>query len=139
MQKTVITAADLKNSLIEIRQTAAELYRFTEKLTLLKIVHHVAVQVIKSVDGVQKEIKMLSGEKLLDAIEASKSVLFLEEVVDGDTISDLESYVLPFAKNLDDVELTRFLSEVTDKVETKYNVMLEKIHEFNALVKDELE
>lgn len=108
MQKTVITAADLKNSLIEIRQTAAELYRFTEKLTLLKIVHHVAVQVIKSVDGVQKEIKMLSGEKLLDAIEASKSVLFLEEVVDGDTISDLESYVLPFAKNLDDVELTRF-------------------------------
>ncbi len=136
MQKTVITAADLKNSLIEIRQTAAELYRFTEKLTLLKIVHHVAVQVIKSVDGVQKEIKMLSGEKLLDAIEASKSVLFLEEVVDGDTISDLESYVLPFAKNLDDVELTRFLSEVTDKVETKYNVMLEKIHEFNAQFKE---
>jgi hypothetical protein len=139
MQKTVITAADLKNSLIEIRQTAAELYRFTEKLTLLKIVHHVAVQVIKSVDMIQKEIKTLSGEKLLDAIESSKSVLFLEEVVDGDTISDLESYVLPFAKNLDDVELTRFLSEVTDKVETKYNAMLEKIHEFNALVKDELE
>jgi len=139
MQKTVTTPTDLKTALIEIRHAAAELYRFTEKLALLKIVHHVAVQVIKSVDMIQKEIKALSGEKLLDAIETSKSVLFLEEVVDGDTMSELEGYVLPFAKNLDDVELTRFLSEVTDKVETKYNAMLEKIHEFNALIKDELE
>ncbi|MDD5215315.1 MAG: hypothetical protein PHQ03_07245 [Methylococcales bacterium] len=140
MQHTVITPEDLKASLIQIRQTAAELYRFTEKLTLLKIVHHVAVQVIKAVDDLQKEIqKPLAGADLFAALESSKSVLFLEDIVDADTMSELESYVLPFAKNLDDEELTRFLSEVTEKIEVKYNAMLEKIHEFNALVKDELE
>lgn len=139
MQATVITFEDLKVSLTQIRQAAVELYRFTEKLTLLKIVHQVAVQVIKAVDALQKEIQGLSGEKLLDELENSKSALFLEEVVDADTISELEAYVLPFAKNLEDEELTRFLSEVTDKLEIKYNAMLDKTHIFNALTKDELE
>jgi hypothetical protein len=134
-----MTPEDLKIPLAEIRQAAAELYRFTEKLTLLKIVHQVAVQTIKSVDLVQKEIRNLSGDKLFAMLETSKSVLFLEDIVDSDTISELESYVLPFAKNLEDEELTRFLSEVTDKIEVKYGAMLEKIHEFNALIKDELE
>jgi hypothetical protein len=138
-QNTVIASDDLKTPLIEIRQAAAELYRFTEKLTLLKIANQVAVQTIKAADAIQKEIQSLSGEELLDVLESSKAALFLEEVVDGDTMSELEGYVLPFAKNLEDEELTRFLSEVTDKVEAKYNAMLEKIHEFNALIKDELE
>lgn len=138
-QTTVITANDLKTPLIEIRQAAAELYRFTDKITLLKIIHQIAIQIIKSVEAIQKETQMLSGEELLDALELSKSALFLEEIVDADAMSELEAYVLPFAKNLENEELTRFLSEVTDKIEIKYNVMLEKIHEFNALIKDELE
>lgn len=140
MQKTVVTPTDLKNALTEIRQAAAELYRFTEKLTLLKMVHHVAVQIIKAVDNLQKELKKpLAGTDLFAALESSKFVLFLEEVVDADTMSDLEDYILSFAKKLDDEDLTRFLSEVMDKVEAKYNTMLEKTHEFNALIKDELE
>lgn len=139
MQATVITPEDLKVALTQIRHAAVELYRFTEKLTLLKIVHQVAVQIIKAVDSLQKEIQGLSGEKLLNTLDNSKSALFLEEVVDADTISEFEAYVLPFAKNLEDEELTRFLSEVTDKMEAKYNKMLEKTHVFNALIKDELE
>jgi hypothetical protein len=140
MQKTVVTPTDLKNALTDIRQSAAELYRFTEKLTLLKMVHHVAVQIIKAVDNLQKELKKpLAGADLFDVLESSKAVSFLEEVVDADTMSDLEDYILSFAKKLDDEDLTRFLSEVMDKVEAKYNAMLEKTHEFNALIKDELE
>lgn len=140
MQNTVVTPIDLKTALADIRQNAVELYRFTEKLTLLKMVHHVAVQVIKAVDNLQKELKKpLAGADLFDVLESSKSVLFLEEVVDADTMSDLEDYILSFAKKLDDEDLTRFLSEVMDKTEAKYNVMLEKTHEFNALIKDELE
>ncbi len=138
-QTTVITANDLKTPLIEIRQAAAELYRFTDKITLLKIIHQIAIQIIKSAEAIQKETQMLSGEELLDALELSKSALFLEEIVDADAMSELEAYILPFAKNLESEELTRFLSEVTDKIEIRYNVMLEKIHEFNALIKDELE
>ena len=139
MQNTVITSTNLIQSLTEIRQVAADLYRFTDKLSLLKIVHQVAIQTIKITDIIQKEIEGLSEDKLLDAIELSQSVLYLEDMVDADTMSELENYVLPFAQNLEDEELTRFLSEVTDKIETKYNVMLQKIHDFNALIKDELE
>lgn len=137
MQNTVISSSDLKSALSEIRRTAIELYRFTEKLTLLKMVHQVAVQSIKAVDTIQTEINTLSGDELLDALESSKSALFLEDMVDADIMSELENYILPFEKNLDDEELTRFLSEVTDKIELKYNAMLEKIHEFNALIKDD--
>lgn len=135
----MMTSEDLTIPLTQIRQTAAELYRFTEKLTLLKIVHQVVVQTIKAVDLTQKEIKNVSGDKLFDVLETSKSVLFLEDIVDTDIISELENYILPFAKNLENEELTRFLSEVTDKIEVKYAAMLEKIHEFNALIKDEFE
>jgi hypothetical protein len=140
MQNTVVTPTDLKMALTEIRQNAVELYRFTDKLTLLKMVHHVAIQVIKAVDNLQKELKKpLAGTDLFDVLESSKSVLFLEEVVDADTMSELEDYILSFAKQLDDEDLTHFLSEIMDKVEEKYNAVLKKTHEFNALLKNELE
>ncbi len=141
MQHTIkeMTDTELKSSLIEIRQTATELYRFTDKITLLKMMNQMAIQIIKATDAIQKEITHLSGDKLFDALEISKSVLFLEDAVDADTISELESYILPFAKDLNNAELTCFLSEITDKVEIKYNATLQKIHQFNALIKDELE
>lgn len=139
MENTAITITELNTSLTEIRHAAVELCRFTEKLTLLKMVHQIAVQIIKAVDTTQKEIRMLSGNKLFEALESSKSVLFLEDAVDADTMSELESYILPFAKNLENEELTRFLSEITDKVEAKYNAMLEKTHTFNALIQGGVE
>jgi hypothetical protein len=139
MQKTVVSPTDAKITLTEIRRAAAELYRFTEKLTLLKIVHQVAVQTIKATDTIQKEIEGLSGDALLDVLESSKSALYLEDMVDADTMSEFEFIVLPFVKNLENADLICFLSEITDKVEAKYNAMLSKIHEFNALFKDELE
>lgn len=140
MQNTVVSPTELTTSLVEIRQAAAELYRFTEKLSLLKMAHQVAVQIIKAVDNLQKELKKPRSEsELFKALESSNSVLFLEEIVDADTMSDLEDYILSFAKQLNDEDLIRFLSEIMDKVEAKYNVMLTKTHAFNALIKDELE
>ena len=140
MQNTVVNPTDIKTSLVEIRHAAAELYRFSEKLTLLKMVYQVAVQIIKAVDELQKELKKPRPEaELLDALESSKAAVFLEEIVDADTMSDLEDHILSFAKQLNDEDLTRFLSEIMDKVESKYSVMLTKTHEFNALLKDEVE
>ena len=138
MPNTLNSSIDFKATLTEIRQYAAELYRFTDKLTLLKMVHQVAIQTIKAVDEIQKEIKTLSGDELIDVLESSKSVLFLEDMVDADTMSEFECRVLEFTKELDDEELVHFLSEITDKVEVKYNAMLQKTHEFNAFIKDEL-
>jgi hypothetical protein len=140
LQTTAVTSTDLQTALIDIRHAAADLYRFTDNLALLKIVHQVAVQLIKSVNDIQKMLQQnFSPELLSDALKSSKSVLYLEEIVDADMMSEFEAYVLPFAQSLDDKELTRFLSEVTDKVESKYNVLLEKTHEFNALLEEFLD
>ncbi len=140
MQNPAVIPTELNAALVEIQKAAAELYRFTDKLTLLKMVHRVAVKIIQAVDLVQTELKKSdSREEALDALESSISVLFLEEVVDADTMSELEDYILSFAKQLDDEDLIRFLSEIMDKVEIKYNTLLEKTHEFNALLKNELE
>ena len=139
MQNSAVISTELNAALLEIQKSAAELYRFTNKLTLLKMVHRVAVKIIQAVDLVQTELKQSdSREEALDALESSISVLFLEEVVDADTMSELEDYILSFAKQLDDEDLIRFLSEIMDKVEIKYNTLLEKTHEFNALLKNEL-
>lgn len=134
-----MTDTELKTALTDIRQTATDLYRFTDKITLLKMMNQIAIQIIKATDTIQKEIHNLSGDKLFNVLDTSKSVFFLEDAVDADTISELESYILPFANELNNAELTCFLSEITDKVETKYNATLQKIHQFNALIKDELE
>lgn len=136
---TKMTHIALKIPLVEIRQAATDLYRFTDKITLLKMVNQIAIKIIKTTDAIQKDIVNLADVPLFDALENSKSVLFLEDVVDADTMSELEFYILPFAKDLSNPELTSFLSDITDKVEIKYNVMLQKIHLFNALIKDELE
>jgi hypothetical protein len=79
------------------------LYRFTDNLVLLKIVHHVAVQMIKSANDIQKILQQnFSSGLMSDALKSSKSVLYLEEIVDADMMSEFEAYVLPFTQSLDD-------------------------------------
>jgi hypothetical protein len=50
-------------------------------------------------------------------------------------LSELESYMLLAAEGVDDAEVTQFLIEVMDKVERKYNRLLEKAHTYNSLLK----
>lgn len=60
----------------------------------------------------------------------------LEEIVDVDAVSELKEYVQSASENLDDAVVARFLAEVMEKVDLKYNRLLEKAHAFNELLKD---
>jgi hypothetical protein len=54
-------------------------------------------------------------------------------------MSELESYILTRTENNEDDELTQFLNEVLEKIEDKFKVLIKKIHDFNALMKNELD
>jgi len=78
----------------------------------------------------------LVANKLAKAVNTSEAATLLDEIVDADVVSELEAYVLSAAEGIENAEVTQFLAEVMDKVERKYNLLLEKAHAYNALLKD---
>jgi hypothetical protein len=89
------------------------------------------------VDSLQKE--MDTADDLSAVLASSSSVIFFDDIVDEDIMSELESYILTRTENNEDDELTQFLNEVLEKIEDKFKVLIKKIHDFNALMKNELD
>lgn len=137
MQPSNIYATNIATALTGIRRAAADIYLFTDKLSWLKIVHQVALKAINAVDTLQKEID--SADDINVILAASTSVIFFDDMVDEDIISELEGDILARCKQNNDDDLTLFLNEVLEKIETKYKVLIKKIHHFNALTKNELD
>ncbi len=123
MQQTLKAKHELR--LYELKKAADEFLEFTENLTLLAVINQKALEIIKAVAVLQQD---LAG----DNINASESASLLEEIVDADAMSELE--VLVLSASIEDVQITQFLTEIMDKVEHKYNRLLEKAHAYNALL-----
>ncbi|MEI8236119.1 MAG: hypothetical protein WCG11_03005 [Methylococcaceae bacterium] len=137
MQPSDSRATNFKTSLTAIRRAAADVYLFTDKLNWLKIAHQVALKSMQSVDSLQKE--MDTTDDLSAVLASSSSVIFFDDIVDEDIMSELESYILTRTENNEDDDLTQFLNEVLEKIEDKFKVLIKKIHDFNALMKNELD
>jgi hypothetical protein len=84
----------------------------------------------QAIDALQQDLLV---NKSVSCFEAET---LLDEIVDADAVSELEAYVLSAAEGIENTEVTQFLTEVMDKVEAKYNRLLEKAHAYNALAKD---
>lgn len=120
----------------ELNEAAHEFLALTEDLTLLKSAHETAREIAQAVDGVQQIVRQsLTASKLVKAISESEAAALLDELVDSDPISELEDNMLAAADGIENVEVTQFLAETMDKVERKYNLLLEKVHTYNALLK----
>jgi hypothetical protein len=137
MQPSPIHATNIATALTDIRRAAADVYLFTDKLSWLTIAHQIAVKSMNAVDTLQKELN--GSDDINITLAASTSVVFFDDIVDEDIISELESYILTRSEKSDDDDLTLFLSEMLEKIETKYKVLIKKIHRFNALTKNELD
>ena len=137
MQPSNIRATNIATALTGIRRAAADVYLFTDKLSWLKMVHQIAVKSMNAVDTLQKELN--GSDDINITLATSTSVVFFDDIVDEDIISELESYILTRSEKSDDDDLTLFLSEMLEKIETKYKVLIKKIHRFNALTKNELD
>ena len=137
MQPSNIRATNIATALMGIRRAAADVYLFTDKLSWLKMVHQIAVKSMNAVDALQKELD--AADDINTTLANSTSVIFFDDIVDEDIMSELESYILTRSQHSEDDDLTLFLSEMLEKIETKYKVLIKKIHRFNALTKNELD
>ncbi|MFZ2407294.1 MAG: hypothetical protein WAW41_19340 [Methylobacter sp.] len=134
MRQTIKAKHELR--LYELKKAVNEFLEFTENLTLLQAVNEKAQEMAQAVDMLQQLLQQgLAANQLGKAINASEAAVLLDEIVDADAISELESYMLSAAEGIEDAEVTQFLTEVMDKVELKYNRLLEKAHAYNALIK----
>lgn len=135
MRQTIKAKHELR--LYELKKAVNEFLEFTENLTLLQGVHEKAQEMAQAVDELQQVLQQgLVAAKLVKALSATEAARLLDEIVDADAVSELESYMLSAAEGIEDAEVTQFLTEVMDKVELKYNRLLEKAHAYNALLKD---
>ncbi|PPK73458.1 hypothetical protein B0F87_11455 [Methylobacter tundripaludum] len=134
MRQTIKAKHELR--LYELKKAVNDFLEFTENLTLLQAVNEKAQEMAQAVDMLQQLLQQGSAaNKLVKAINASEAVTLLDEIVDVDAVGELEAYMLSAAEGIEDAEVTQFLTEVMDKVERKYNLLLEKAHAYNALLK----
>lgn len=134
MRQTIKAKHELR--LYELKKAVNDFLEFTENLTLLQSVNGKAREMAQAVDVLQQLLQQgLAASKLVKALNATEAAALLDEIVDIDVVSELEAYILSVAEGIEDVEVTQFLTEVMDKVERKYNLLLEKAHAYNALLK----
>ncbi|MDO9268857.1 MAG: hypothetical protein Q7T96_07065 [Methylobacter sp.] len=134
MRQTIKAKHELR--LYELKKAVNDFLEFTENLTLLQAVNEKAQEMAQAVDMLQQLLQQGSAaNKLVKTINASEAATLLDEIVDVDAVGELEAYMLSAAEGIEDAEVTQFLTEVMDKVERKYNLLLEKAHAYNALLK----
>jgi len=134
MRQTIKAKHELR--LYELKKAVNDFLEFTENLTLLKAVNERVQDMAQAVDGLQQLLQQgLVANKLAKAVNASEAAVLLDEIVDADAVSELEAYMLSAAEGIENVEVSQFLTEIMDKVERKYNRLLEKAHAYNALIK----
>jgi hypothetical protein len=121
--------------LYELKKAANEFLEFTEYLTLLQAVNVKVQEVIQAVNLQQLLLQRgLVEEELIKALNESGAAVLFDEFVDDDAMSGLEGYLMSTAENIEDAEITLLLTELMDRVELKYNRLLEKVHAYNALL-----
>jgi len=135
MRQTIKAKHELR--LYELKKAVNDFLEFTENLTLLEAVNEKAREMAQAIEVQQQLLRQdLAADKLANAINASEAAALLDEIVDIDAVGELEAYILSAAEGIEDAEVMQFLTEVMDKVERKYNLLLEKAHAYNALLKD---
>jgi len=135
MRQTIKAKHELR--LYELKKAVNDFLEFTENLTLLEAVNEKAREMAQAIEVQQQLLwQDLAADKLANAINASEAAALLDEIVDIDAVGELEAYILSAAEGIEDAEVMQFLTEVMDKVERKYNLLLEKAHAYNALLKD---
>lgn len=134
MRQTIKAKHELR--LYELKKAVNDFLEFTENLTLLQAVNEKAQEMAQAVDMLQQLLQQgLAANKLVRTLNTSEAATLLDEIVDVDAVGELEAYMLSAAEGIEDAEVTQFLTEVMDKVERKYNLLLEKAHAYNALLK----
>ena len=114
----------------ELKKALDNFLEFTENITLFQAINKHAQAIAQAVDALEQG---LTENMPVNTLIASEAAILLDEIIDVDAISELEAYLLSCTERIENRELTQFLTEVMDKVEHQYNILLKKAQAYNAL------
>lgn len=88
----------------------------------------------KAVDGIALELNRYQGDDWPEHLRKMEAINYLDEMVDFDPLSELEARFYEISGSESSVELSEFLMQILDKIEKAHSALVEKLHEFNALL-----
>ncbi len=103
------------------------------EVTMLQPLQDMLVAINVAVDKLLTAVTEYQDSALVDYIQESDALAYLDEVVDLDPISELEVQFFGVLENMTENELTVFLMQMLDKIELAYTQLIEKLHAINAL------
>jgi len=103
-------------------------------VALLAGVYQMLAHLGKTIDEITREIDNYQGDNLLGHLEEMSAMDYLDEMVDFDPVSELEARFYEIQGESANVELSEFLMQMLDKIEKAHSVLIEKLHEINALL-----
>ncbi len=103
------------------------------EVTMLQPLQAMLLAINIAVDELMTAVIEHPETALVDYIQESDALVYLDEVVDLDPISELEVQFFGILENMVENELTVFLMQMLDKIETTYTQLIEKLHAINAL------
>lgn len=123
-----------KKVLKESKMLAGAFAYLVLDITLLKGIHQVLGQVGEAIDDISSEIDDYQGSDLLGHLQEMNAINYLDEMVDFEPVSELEAQFYEITGGEEREELSGFLMQFLDKIEKAHSVLVEKLHEFNALL-----
>jgi len=121
-----------KKILQEARKRAGGFAYLISGITLMAEVSDMLVKVSQSLVQVQSELISYQGDDWLEHLQKMDAVNYLDEMVDFDPVSELE--VRFFKMSGEQEALSEFLMQTLEKVEQAHSSLIDKLHEFNALL-----
>jgi len=107
---------------------------FIEDVDLLADLHVMILEIEQALIELLSKLEAYQGDNLAEYMQGLDAVAYLDEVVDRDPMSDLEVQFFSAVKPSDEGEAAKFLMQVVARIELIYVQMVEKLHEFNALL-----
>jgi hypothetical protein len=127
-----LTNLELNAYLQEIKVAANALVLLTVDLSLLAVVSQMALKVLQLVNTLSEKANGLSEDGFLALMGGSEEVVLLDEIVDMDTINELEAIILNEIEELQCPVIDEFFSQLIEKIEIRYCGLVEAIHQLNA-------
>jgi hypothetical protein len=126
VQLEIVAAKNLINTLNVLVTEVTILQPLQEMLEAINI----------AIDELLTAVTEYQDNALVDYLQESNALVYLDEVVDLDPISELEVQFFGVLENMTGSELTVFLMQMLDKIEAAYTQLIEKLHAINALIEE---
>ncbi len=124
----------IKTLLANVKEAGAALLILTEGLSLFDPVSDVARRILVAQESLSSHQEALQYDPSLGAMVDTEAAGLLDEIVDGDVISELEERLFGSDDSTMDDSVAQLLSELLEKVERKYVRLIESVHQLNAVL-----